>query len=102
MPQSSPHEQRGCAPAAVRAVLDRHFIAVKVDSMRDLLSRTEAGDVEAKRNVLFTLDQEAKLIDPVWGGIYQYSAARDWDHAHFEKLMTFQAPALEHHAAFTG
>ena len=34
----------------------------------------------------------ARCIDPVWGGIYQYSAARDWDSPHFEKLMTFQAP----------
>jgi uncharacterized protein YyaL (SSP411 family) len=34
----------------------------------------------------------------VWGGIYQYSAARDWDHPHFEKLMTFQAPALDNYA----
>ncbi len=31
----------------------------------------------------------------MWGGIYQYSAASDWDSPHFEKLMTFQAPALE-------
>ncbi|MBX3205995.1 MAG: thioredoxin domain-containing protein [Labilithrix sp.] len=63
-----------------------------------MLSGAERGDAEAKRKVLFTLDQQAKLIDPVWGGIYQYSAARDWDHAHFEKLMTFQAPALENYA----
>lgn len=63
-----------------------------------MLLRAERGDAEAKRKVLFTLDQQAKLIDPVWGGIYQYSAARDWDHAHFEKLMTFQVPALENYA----
>jgi uncharacterized protein YyaL (SSP411 family) len=63
-----------------------------------MLSRAERGDEGAKQKVLFTLDQQAKLIDPVWGGIYQYSAARDWDHAHFEKLMTFQAPALENYA----
>ena len=47
---------------------------------------------------LFTLDQQSKLIDPVWGGIYQYSAARDWDSPHFEKLMTFQAPAIDNYA----
>jgi len=63
-----------------------------------VLQRAESGDATAKEKALFTLDQQAKLIDPVWGGIYQYSAARDWDHAHFEKLMTFQAPALENYA----
>jgi hypothetical protein len=55
-------------------------------------------DETAKKKILFTLDNQSKLIDPVWGGIYQYSAASDWDHAHFEKLMTFQAPALENYA----
>jgi uncharacterized protein YyaL (SSP411 family) len=56
-------------------------------------------DSNARERVLFTLDHQAKLIDPVWGGIYQYSAASDWDHAHFEKLMTFQAGALDNYAA---
>jgi hypothetical protein len=63
-----------------------------------MLSRAEHDDAVAKEKVLFTLDRQAKLIDPVWGGIYQYSASSDWDHAHFEKLMTFQAPALENYA----
>ena len=62
-----------------------------------LLSRARA-DARAREAALFTLDKQSKLVDPVWGGIYQYSAARDWDHPHFEKLMTFQAPALENYA----
>jgi len=63
-----------------------------------LLSRAAAGDPFAKEKILLTLEKQSKLIDPVWGGIYQYSAASDWDHPHFEKLMTFQAPALENYA----
>jgi uncharacterized protein YyaL (SSP411 family) len=63
-----------------------------------LLSRARAGDADARKKALFVLDQQSKIIDPVWGGIYQYSAARDWDHPHFEKLMTFQAPAIENYA----
>jgi uncharacterized protein len=63
-----------------------------------LLGRAAAGDAKAKEKVLTTLEKQSKLIDPVWGGIYQYSAASDWDHPHFEKLMTFQAPALENYA----
>ncbi len=38
-----------------------------------------------------TLPKQTKIIDPVWGGIYQYSAASDWEHPHFEKLATFHA-----------
>jgi uncharacterized protein YyaL (SSP411 family) len=62
------------------------------------LVKASRGDERAKKRIVFTLDQQSKLLDPVWGGIYQYSAARDWDSPHFEKLMTFQAPALDNYA----
>lgn len=62
------------------------------------LKKAENGDAQAKAKAIFSLDKQSKLIDPVWGGIYQYSAARDWDSPHFEKLMTFQAPALDNYA----
>jgi hypothetical protein len=32
-----------------------------------------------------------KLLDPAWGGVYQYSTDGDWDHPHFEKIMQMQA-----------
>ncbi len=62
------------------------------------LTRAAAGDTKRRDQALFTLDQQRKIIDPVWGGIYQYSTNGDWEHAHFEKLMTFQAGALENYA----
>jgi hypothetical protein len=62
------------------------------------IARARAGDAEARTRALFTLDAQRKLFDPVWGGIYQYSAASDWEHPHFEKLMTFQAGALDNYA----
>jgi uncharacterized protein len=62
------------------------------------LSRARGGDKTAREQVLFTLEEQRALIDPVWGGIYQYSAASDWTHPHFEKLMTYQAGALENYA----
>ncbi len=37
------------------------------------------------------MNQLQKLIDPVWGGVYQYSAEGDWNHPHFEKIMQMQA-----------
>ena len=62
------------------------------------LRRARTGDAGAKEAVLFTLEKQRALLDPVWGGIYQYSAASDWQHPHFEKLMTFQAGALANYA----
>jgi hypothetical protein len=62
------------------------------------LDRARRGDPAAKARVLFTLAKQRALFDPVWGGIYQYSAAGDWDRPHFEKLMTFQAGALDNYA----
>ncbi len=62
------------------------------------LRQAGRGDEAAKKQILFTLEQQAKIIDPVWGGLYQYSTDNDWDHPHFEKLMTFQAPAIENYA----
>ncbi len=63
-----------------------------------LLRKATRGDAEARKQVLFTLDQQAQLIDPVWGGLYQYSTGGVWTEPHFEKLMPYQAPALENYA----
>jgi uncharacterized protein len=53
---------------------------------------SSAGD---RKHALFSLGKQRALIDRVWGGIYQYSAARHWNDPHFEKLLTYQAPNLE-------
>ncbi len=63
------------------------------------LERARAGDKRARDHVLFALDQQTQIIDPVWGGIYQYSTGGDWRHPHFEKLTAFQAGALDNYAA---
>jgi uncharacterized protein YyaL (SSP411 family) len=63
-----------------------------------LLWKAEHGSAPAKTQATFALEKQSALLDPVWGGIYQYSAARDWNHPHFEKLMTFQAAALDNYA----
>ena len=62
------------------------------------LARAKAGDATAKKRVLFTLDQQLAITDPVWGGIYQYSTDSDWKHPHFEKLMFFNAGAIDNYA----
>ena len=45
-----------------------------------------------------TLDAQRQLIDPVWGGVYQYSTDGDWKHPHFEKIMQMQAENLRIYA----
>ncbi|CAN5680167.1 hypothetical protein BH09MYX1_BH09MYX1_21840 [soil metagenome] len=62
------------------------------------LARGRAGGDVAKKRALFSLEKQLDIIDPVWGGIYQYSTDGDWKHAHFEKLMYFNAGALENYA----
>jgi uncharacterized protein YyaL (SSP411 family) len=63
------------------------------------LARAAAGDTKRREQALFTLEAQRGVIDPVWGGIYQYSTDGDWQHPHFEKLMPYEAGALDNYAA---
>lgn len=45
-----------------------------------------------------TLRLQRKLIDPVWGGVYQYSVGGDWNEPHFEKIMQMQAENIRIYA----
>ena len=63
-----------------------------------VLSRALAGDRERLPFLLETLDKQRALVDPVDGGIYQYSTDGDWAHPHFEKLMTYNAGALDNYS----
>jgi len=64
--------------------------------------RTDAIAINRKANGVRrarqTLDRNRALIDPVWGGVYQYSDAADWRSPHFEKLVSFQADNLRLYA----
>lgn len=62
------------------------------------LLRAGHGDADAQARAVFTLQKQRALLDPVWGGVYQYSAAATWDKPHYEKLMTYQAANLEAYA----
>lgn len=61
--------------------------------------RAAHGDAKARARLAFTLERQRAVMDPVWGGLYQYSAASDWKAPHFEKLMPIQAANLEAYAA---
>ena len=55
-----------------------------------LMARGLDGNAQSAAMARQLLDGELKLIDPVWGGVDQYSIG-DWDHPHFEKLIQMQA-----------
>jgi uncharacterized protein YyaL (SSP411 family) len=52
----------------------------------------------AEQMLRLSLDGGLNLIDPVWGGVYQYSTDGDWEHPHFEKIMSVQADNMRMYA----
>lgn len=64
------------------------------DAVEYALMLAQRGDSRARRMAVQTLDGALNLIDPVWGGVYQYSTHGDWKHPHFEKIMFVQADYL--------
>ena len=61
---------------------------LSADSLRPSLKKV--GTQRART----TLERNLLLIDPVWGGVYQYSDEVNWRSPHFEKLMSYQADDL--------
>lgn len=59
---------------------------------------SEDRDPLAAQRARATLNANLRLIDPVWGGVWQYSATRDWSSPHYEKLLSFQADDLRLYA----
>ncbi len=68
------------------------------DSMDAALARAEAGDDAAAKRARRTFDAAIALIDPVWGGVFQYSEGGSWTKPHFEKIMSFQAQYLRQYS----
>jgi uncharacterized protein YyaL (SSP411 family) len=62
-----------------------------------LRARVRGEDVWRER-ALATLEAERALIDPVWGGMFQYSLKGVWDQPHYEKIAAIQAGAIENYA----
>ncbi len=65
------------------------------DAVEWSLRRAQDGDAAALRMAKETLAKQARhLIDPVWGGAYQYSDSGVWENPHFEKIAWVQADNL--------
>ena len=68
------------------------------DNTEYCMIEAQAGSEDAKKMAEQTLQAQLQLIDPVWGGVDQYSAEGDWNHPHFEKIMQFQAQNIRIYA----
>lgn len=64
------------------------------DNVHVELLRAAQGDRGAGERARQTLTRQRRIYDPVWGGVYQYSAGNTWDDPHFERLMSFQTPTV--------
>jgi uncharacterized protein YyaL (SSP411 family) len=64
------------------------------DSVELALVRAKRGEARAEQMVRQTLAGEEHLVDPIWGGVYQYSTDGLWTNPHFEKIMSMQAENL--------
>jgi uncharacterized protein YyaL (SSP411 family) len=64
------------------------------DNVEYCLRAASRGDAEAAAIARDMLRLQGQLFDPAWGGVYQYSAAGDWVHPHFEKIMSMQTDNL--------
>jgi uncharacterized protein len=64
------------------------------DNVEYCLRAASRGDAEADAIARDMLRLQVQLVDPAWGGVYQYSAAGDWVHPHFEKIMSMQTDNL--------
>ena len=71
---------------------------IDADSMDYEMTLAEAGYKTAAERARKTFDAATALIDPVWGGVDQYSVNGNWTSPHYEKIMSFQAQYIRQYA----
>lgn len=72
------------------------FLDAESVELAMLLGRQgDAGETTMARQ---SLDAQLNLLDPAWGGVYQYSTHNDWRHPHFEKIMNVQSDNMRMYA----
>ena len=68
------------------------------DSVEYAMLLARKGNQNERLRAIKTLDAALDLLDPEWGGFYQYSTQGDWAHPHYEKIMRVQAAYLRIYA----
>jgi uncharacterized protein YyaL (SSP411 family) len=104
-------------PAALRPRLEKDYLAgydskqgswgfdqkfLDWDSVEYAMDLAARGDTRAEGMAKQTLDAQLQLLDPVWGGVYQYSTGGVWTEPHFEKIMSMQSENLRIYAQAYG
>ena len=64
------------------------------DSVEYSLMAAADGKKNEEKMAKLTLDKAMALIDPIWGGVYQYSTLSKWNAPHCRKTMATQAGHL--------
>lgn len=108
----SPTDRTWLTKRQVESILIRYFAVydekyggwgtvhkyVHPESMEYALNGALKGNDALAQMARQTLDANLALIDPVWGGVFQYSDTRvseaPWSSPHYEKIMSFQASGL--------
>ncbi len=95
--------------ATAKQTLERHFVDLYDERYGGWGSIHKFVDAEPLAYALAepryrpwarkTLDAALALVDPVAGGMFQYSDAVDWRSPHYEKIMSVQAQAIELYVA---
>lgn len=68
------------------------------DSVEYAMRLAGAGNAIYTKRAADTLHKATALLDPVWGGMYQYSVGGQWLEPHYEKLISIQADALREYS----
>ncbi len=100
-----PSENAFLTPEQKQLIFDEHFKIydkenggwgdiyklIDENQMEYALLKAQKGDKQETDMARKTLDNALHLLDPVWGGFYQYSDQKDWQSPHYEKIMSIQA-----------
>ncbi len=100
------------APEVITKLQSKHYAALdeergglktkhkflEADSVEYSLMHGAQGAIRDTEFVRRTLAFNRRLLDPVWGGVYQYSTHGDWEHPHFEKIASKQADNMRLYA----
>lgn len=68
--------------------MQQHFL--EYDGIEYALDHFKTN-AQLRRWLPLTIHGSYQINDPVWGGVYQYSTHGDWQHPHFEKILSIQA-----------
>lgn len=71
-----------------------------IEGSAELALAKAKSDDKLKKWLELTINNSYNLVDPIWGGAYQYSTKGAWTNQHFEKLLKMQARYIKIYALY--